>query len=185
MKTEMTREQVMEAKDLIKKYNLKAVEKDGKMMVFTRAKVTAKDVAAIKEHRDEILKKIMEAKEQEKRAHQERQAKIDAIPGLAEIKAALAKAADWNRRFNASFETESGGGWGVGPRPQYDFEAAYKKYPQAHAYLIAEREAYKSNYELAEIGRRALEKVINGQWEEAMDDLKREKDEFVNRHAWD
>lgn len=163
----------MEAKDLIKKYNLQAVEKDGKMMVHTRARVPAKDVAAIKEHREEILKEILDAKEQARKAYEERQAKIKAIPGLAEIKTELAKAADWRRRFNASFETESGGGWGVGPRPQYDFEAAYKKYPQAHAYLIAEREAHKSNYELAEIGQRALEKVINGQWEEAMDELKR------------
>lgn len=181
----MKGEQAMEVKDLIKKYNLQAIEKDGKMMVFTRARVPAKDVEAIKEHRAEILKEILAAKEQEKRSYQERQAKIKAIPGLMEIKDELAKAADWRRRFNASFETESGGGWGVGPRPQYDFEAAYKKYPQAHAYLIAEREAHKSNYELAAIGRRALEKVINGHWDEAMDDLKREKDEFVDRHAWD
>ena len=175
----------MEVKELIKKYNLQAVEKDGKMMVHTRLRVPAEDVAAIKENREEILKEILDAKEQRARVYQERQAKIDAIPGLMEIKTELAKAADWRRRFNASFETESGGGWGVGPRPQYDFEAAYKKYPQAHAYLIAEREAYKSNYELAEIGQRALEKVINGQWKEAMDDLKREKDEFADRHAWD
>lgn len=175
----------MDVKDLIKKYNLQAIEKDGKMMVHTRARVPAKDVAAIKANRDEILKEILDAKEQKKRAYQERQAKINAIPGLSEIKAELEKAADWRRRFNASFEAESGGGWGVGPRPQYDFEAAYKKYPQAHAYLIAEREAYKDNYELAEIGRKALEKVINGQWEEAMEDLKREEYEFVDRHAWD
>ena len=175
----------MEAKDLIKKYNLQAVEKDGKMMVHTRATVPAKDVAAIKEHREEILKEILDAKEQARKAYEERQAKIKAIPGLAEIKTELAKAADWRRRFNASFETEYGGGWGVGPRPQYDFEAAYKKYPQAHAYLIAEKEVYKAKFELAEIGRRALEKVINGQWAEAMDDLKREKDEFADRHAWD
>lgn len=175
----------MKVKELIKKYNLQAVEKDGKMMVHTRLRVPAEDVTTIKECREEILKEILAAKEQRARAYQERQAKIKAIPGLAEIKAELEKAADWRRRFNASFETESGGGWGVGPRPQYDFEAAYKKYPQAHAYLIAEKEAYKSNFELAEIGRKALEKVINGQWEEAMDDLKREKDEFVDRHAWD
>lgn len=175
----------MNVKDLIKKYNLQAIEKDGKMMVHTRARVPAKDVAAIKANRDEILKEILDTKEQKKRAYEERQAKINAIPGLAEIKTELEKAADWRRRFNASFETESGGGWGVGPRPQYDFEAAYKKYPQAHAYLIAEREAYKDNYELAETGQKALEKVINGQWEEAMEDLKREEDEFVDRHAWD
>lgn len=175
----------MDVKDLIKKYNLQAIEKDGKMMVHTRARVPAKDVAAIKENRDEILKEILNAKEQKKRAYEERRAKINAISGLVEIKTELEKAADWRRRFNASFEAESGGGWGVGPRPQYDFEAAYKKYPQAHAYLIAEREAYKDNYELAEIGRKALEKVINGQWEEAMEDIKREEDEFVDRHAWD
>lgn len=175
----------MNVKDLIKKYNLQAVEKDGKMMVHTRARVPAKDVAAIKENRDEILKEILDAKEQARKAYQDRQAKIDAIPGLSEIKTELEKAADWRRRFNASFETEDGGGWGVGPRPNYDFDAAYKKYPQAHAYLIAEREAYKDNYELAEIGRKALEKVINGQWKEAMEDLKREEDEFVDRHAWD
>ena len=177
----------MDVKDLIKNYNLQAVEKDGKMMVHTWATVPAKDVAAIKENRDEILKEILDAKEQRARAYQERQAKIDAIPGLAEIKAELAKAADWDRRFNASFETEDGGGWGVEPRPQYDFGAAYKKYPQALAYLVAETlsEAYKRNFELAEIGQRALEKVINGQWEEAMDDIKREMDEFTDRHAWD
>ena len=179
----------MEVKDLIKKYNLQAVEKDGKMMVHTRDRVPAKDAAVIKANREEILKEILkeilDAKEQARKAYQERQAKIDAIPGLLEIKNDLAKAADWRRRFNASFETEDGGGWGVGPRPNYDFDAAYKKYPQAHAYLIAEKEAYKANYELAEIGQRALEKVINGQWKEAMDDLKREEDEFVDRHAWD
>lgn len=175
----------MNVKDLIKKYNLQAVKKDGKMMVYTRARVAAKDIAAIKANRDEILKEILDAKEQARKAYEERQAKINAIPGLSEIKAELEKAAEWRRRFNASFETEDGGGWGVGPRPNYDFDAAYKKYPQAHAYLIAEREAYKDNYELAEIGRKALEKVINGQWKEAMDDLKREEDEFVDRHAWD
>lgn len=175
----------MDVKDLIKKYNLQAIEKDGKMMVHTRARVPAKDVAAIKANRDEILKEILDAKEQKKRAYEERQAKINAIPGLSEIKAELEKAADWHRRFNASFETEDGGGWGVGPRPNYDFDAAYKRFPQAHAYLIAEREAYKDNYELAETGRKALEKVINGQWEEAMEDIKREEDEFVDRHAWD
>lgn len=123
--------------------------------------------------------------EAQKKRNQERQAKIDAIPGLAEIKVELAKAADWRRRFNASFESEDGAGWGVGPRPDYDFEAAYRKYPQAHAYLVAEREAYDANYELADIGQRALEKVIQGNWKEALDDMEREKEEFVKRHMWD
>lgn len=175
----------MEVKDLIKKYNLQAVKKDGKMMVHTRARVPAKDVAAIKANRNEILKEILDAKEQARKAYEERQAKINAIPGLSEIKAELEKADDWRRRFNASFETEDGGGWGVGPRPNYDFDAAYKKYPQAHAYLIAEQEAYKDNYELAEIGQKALEKVINGQWKEAMEDMEQEQEEFVKRHMWD
>lgn len=101
----------MDVKYLIKKYKLQAIEKDGKMMVHTRARVPAKDVAAIKANRDEILKEILNAKEQARKAYEERQAKI-----------------------NASFETEDGGGWGVGPRPNYDFDAAYKKYPQAHAW---------------------------------------------------
>lgn len=134
----------MEVKDLIKKYNLQAVEKDGKMMVHTRARVPAKDVAAIKEHRDEILKEILDAKEQARKAYEERQAKINAIPGLSEIKAELEKAADWRRRFNASFETEDGGGWGVGPRPEYDFEAAYKKYPQAQRLLDCRKRGIQS-----------------------------------------
>ncbi len=176
---------MMTTDEMIERYNLQAVMHNGKMCVFTRVKLNASEIREIQANRDEILAAIKAKKDAEADRIAKRQAKIDAIPGLKEIKAAREAEATWQARLTASIERGAYGGEEIGPAPKYDFEAAYKKYPQAHAYLMAEHEAYKRNYEMVEVGRKALEKVINGQWEEAMKDLEAGKAANVNAHLWD
>ena len=59
------------------------------------------------------------------------------------------------------------------------------QYPHAAAYLKAEKEAYSANYELAAIGRKALERVKAGDWQGAMEEMEKEKNAFLERHIWD
>ena len=170
--------------DMIQKYHLQAVMHNGQMCVFTRVSLNASEIREIKANKDKILAAIKAKKDAEAKRVATRQAKIDAIPGLKEIKAAREAHALWQARLTASIE-RGASGKGVGPEPKYDFEAAYKKYPQAHAYLVAEHEANKHNYEMAAAGKKALEKVINGQWKEAMKELEDSKAANRNELLWD
>lgn len=82
-------------------------------------------------------------------------------------------------------DTESGCA-GLRAKPEDNINELKQKYPRATAYLIAESEAYKDNYELSAIGKRALERIINGENHEmVLDDMKKEQHEFCNKHIWD
>lgn len=177
----------MTIKELISKYSITpGIGANSGNLIVRSASLAKKDnaVQEIKARKPEILAYFTEKREAEKRAAEAREAKIAAIEGLAEIKAAYADLAKWQREFEASFESDAGG-FGVRPKPQYDIEGMLARYPQAAAYLKAEEEAEKSNYELSAIGRRALEAVINGDWEKAMETMQAEIKAFTDRHLWD
>ena len=142
-------------------------------------------ISEIKERKQEILDYLYGEREKEKRAYQERQNKIDAIEGLKEIESAMIDLGKWHEEFEKSFDDV--GGLGVRPKPEYDFEAMYKKYPVAKAYLTAKEYSEKSNYELAAMGRRALEKIIDNQeeYEKAIEEMRTELREFTSKHLWD
>lgn len=178
----------MTAQELIQKYELTIVIVDGQEMVRCPGRLAAavKKAGAgsqIKAHKAEIIA-ILKAREAEAKAAAEaRKAKIDAIPGLAEIRAAIADQEEWDEEFERCMET--GRSVMSRQRPQYDFAALNARYPQAAAYRKAKALSLKSNYELAAIGRDALEMVINGDWEAALEYIKTENDKFVERHMWD
>ena len=79
----------------------------------------------------------------------ERKRKIAEIAGLEEIQKAIADSNAWREEFEKSFCGEGGGGVGVRPKPNYDFDALYKKYPVAKAYLEAKKYSDKTNLELS------------------------------------
>lgn len=61
-----------------------------------------------------------------------------------------------------------------------------KKYPVADAYLIADKESRRSNYELATIGKKGLERIINGEdYKKVLDDMKKERAAFTESHIWE
>ena len=97
----------------------------------------------------------------------ERRAKVAAIEGLAEIRAATAA---WVNYHSAKTEFERG---------NIDFEdvPAYnpnelsdlrKKYPRAAAYLEAERWIYSQNPVKVRLAAKALEKLLDGEDPEAV-----------------
>lgn len=124
-------------------------------------------------------------REEEKKQAEERERKILEIEGLKEIQDALADLENWKYEFAKSFDYE--GGVGVRPKPQYDFDAMYAKYPAAKAYLDAFELWQKHNYSLSAIGKRALEKIIENKdnYKEAIEEMKNEVREFTDRICWD
>lgn len=139
-----------------------------------------KIVSAKEEIKAILLKKF----DEEQRAAEEREAKINAIPGLKEIQAAKEDLENWHYEFEDSFKDV--GGMGVRPKPQYDFEALYKKYPRAYAFLKAEAYSRAANYAKASAGQKALERIINGEECDAvLAEMEAEWSAYCNEHVWD
>lgn len=184
----------MEIEQLIRKYSLSLginpkTGEEGLMANLNAVKRdNARDEIAVKKQQImDYLKAERAGKEREaaeaKRKAQERQERIAAIEGLKEIQDAIEDLNRWHYEFEKSFDDV--GGLGVRPMPKYDIKAMRTQYPHADAYLRAEDEALKSNYELSAIGRKALEEVIFGDYVQAIATMDAEIKVFVDRHIWD
>lgn len=183
----------MTPNELIKRYRIRLnIEyRDGKLTPTGRLYIP--DASLARENSDwekivsakEEIKAILLLKfEEEQRAAEEREAKINAIPGLKEIQAAKEDLENWHYEFKDSFKDV--GGMGVRPKPQYDFEALYKKYPRAYAYLKAEAYSRAANYAKAAAGKKALERIINGEECDAvLSEMESEWSAYCNEHVWD
>lgn len=174
----------METEKMVKQYDIRLAVAAGetKLMVVNSPKDKGK-IEEIRNRKQEIIEFLRTKEKQEKERYEERIRLISRIEGLSEIENARTALAEWHEAFNASFDDV--GGLGVGPKPEYDFTAALKKYPRAAAYLKAKEYAEKTNHELYSIGKKALEEVIYGDYEKAMTDMESELKDFKERHAWD
>jgi hypothetical protein len=180
----------MTIQEAIRKYGIEPVDygpNKGKVIIRNLPKAAAE--------KDDLMKQVPEikkyfkaekAKEEAERAR--REANVKAIPGLQEILKLRADLERWHEAFNRSFEGEGAcGGLGVGPMPQGDEKALLTKYPQAAAYLKVRAKAEKSNYELAGIGQKALDRFEDdpSKWREIVADMDEEISAEVDRHVWD
>ena len=180
----------MTTKELIQLYDIRdgaAMGKPGALLIARQnAVLRDKMLDEIKTRKPEILAYFAAEREAKSNAKAEREARIKAIDGLAEIQNAIADIAAWRREFNASFEGDDAiGGLGVRECPHYDVDAIMKRYPQAAAYLRAKEYADKENVELSIIGKKALDAVINGEWQNAMEQMDKDIDAFTEKHMWD
>ena len=97
----------------------------------------------------------------------ERKAKVAAIEGLAEIRAAIKNRYAY---FQAKMQFERGE-IEFEAVPAYkpgEVEALEKKYPRAAAYLEAERWIYSADPVKVRLAARALEKILDGEDPEAV-----------------
>lgn len=134
--------------------------------------------------KEEIKTILLREFEAEQLAAEEREAKINAIPGLKEIQAAKTDLENWQYEFEESFKDV--GGMGVRPKPQYDFEELYRKYPRASAYLKAEAYSRAANYAKASAGKKALERIINGEdCDAVLEEMESEWSAYCDEHIWD
>lgn len=170
---------------LIKKYGISLYGEE--KIYVSNVTLLRKDKAeeTIKSKKPEIMAYLKEEEAAEKRAYEERQAKIKAIEGLEEIKSAIKEQVRWREDFNQAMESPDGC-VRMRAKPEDNIDEMKKKYPRAAAYLKAENESLKSNYELAAIGKKALEAIINGEdHEKVMAEMGKAHKEFVDRHFWD
>ena len=110
------------------------------------------------------------------------------IPGLTEARNLIDAWAQYQKAFQTSFEGEGAvGGMTDIPEPPVTVEEHLKQYPAAAAYLRAEAESLKSNYEIASIGKRALERIKANpdDYAAAIAQMDADFSAFSNRHMWD
>lgn len=178
----------MNTQELIQRYRI-ALKIDehgqptGNLIVYRADKAALADIKTAK---PEIVAALLAQRETALRAEQERQKKIAAIPGLREIEAARADLVNWKLEFDASFDGENGGGVGIRPKPKYDMDAMYAKYPRVKAYLEAQDFAESDNDAKAAAGRKALEAIINGEnHEQAIHTMNSKWAAYCESHLWD
>lgn len=186
----------MEPQELVKTYDICLAtsrnpatgrwEPDGRLMIRNTYRVK-KDNALeeIKSRKPEIIEVLTAEENARKAAFEDRQRRIDSIEGLKEIVAAKEAVRKYHRDFDAAMDDEYNDGVNLPSRPVFNFEEAYKKYPKAVAYLKAQGLADSSNYELSAIGRKAVEGILYGDWEEAIETMDAERSANADKHAWD
>lgn len=160
----------------------------GEIMFVLESKKAKKDgvIPFIKEHKQEIIDTIHAQREEHEKEVREYSEKLHSIPGLAEIEKSDEEWAKYNAAWNRTFNSEDAAIMQSKlHKPTSDPEALRKKYPQAAAYLEMEALRNDSNYSYASIGRKALDMVIDGNWEEALRFAETEKKKIIEKHLWD
>lgn len=154
-------------------------------LLFERCQISKEETAAIMAEKSKIIAVLMDdERENAKRRVDERQAKIAAIEGLREIQEAINDQIRWKEKFDASLEES--GGQGDGPIPPHDIPALKETYPRAAAFLLAESWSRSSQWAKSAAGKRALEKIINGDNEYCtIEDMKYEWYSCRDDHGWD
>lgn len=153
-----------------------------KMAVSPRDKA----IKLVKEHPTEVqeIKVALMAEQTEERETAERRRNFrDAIPGLKELEAAKAEQAAYREAFSRAVDS----GDGIYPaKPESDPAALSTQYPMAAAMLRAESYSCAANYRKASAGRKAVERILDGEeWEKAVSDMEAEWNEEANKHMRD
>ena len=145
-----------------------------------------KAVKLVKAHPAEIqeIKAALMAEEAEERETAERRRNFRAaIPGLKELEAAKVEQAAYREAFARAVDSGSG----IYPaKPKSDPEELSAQYPMAAAMLRAESYSRATNYHKAGAGRKAVERILDGEdWEKAISDMEAEWNEATSEHMWD
>lgn len=145
-----------------------------------------KTIKLVKAHPAEMkeIKAALLAEEAEERETAERRRNLrDAIPGLKELEAAKAEQAAYREAFARAVDS----GDGIYPtKPKSDPEELSARYPMAAAMLRAESYSRASNDRKASAGRKAVERILDGEdWEKVIGDMEADWNEEANKHMWD
>ena len=179
----------MTARELINQYKITiSPTDDSKLRInnIPKDKAVVEEIKAKKAEIIETIKADQKARDDERKR---RAANVESIPGLVELKKAIAEWNEWNAAFYASFDgPEAVGGMGVGPKPMDPHDLMAKdEYAPAVAYLEIKKQAMAANYKLGAIGRKALDRIEDNpaDWETIYNDMSKEIAEFTAEHAWD
>lgn len=146
----------------------------------------AKHIEEIKARRQEILDYFAQEQAAAEAARKERQDKIDAIEGLRELETAIDAERRYNAAFNAMMSNEYNDGACPPAQPKASPAELKTKYPRAAAYLKAEAWTLASHYAKYGAGKRAKERIINGEdYAQVIADMEAEWSAHCKEHVWD
>ena len=169
---------------LIKDWNMQIVTIEGEERIQARPRSQQelnKYGEWVKANKNVLIAEI-KAIENEK---VEREAKIQGIEGLEELKAAIAAKEQYEYERQKRWESESLSSILPEP-PKVDVEALKIKHPRAWAYIRTEGWANARHYAKAAAGRVALERIINGDdHDQAIADMEAEWNAYTEQHIWD
>ena len=173
----------MDVESLIKKCDIVERKEDGALLLRNPRQELVPEVKAKKQ---EILAYLRKKEADEKAARDARQEKIDSIEGLKEIERAQMDEERYSRQFNRMMDDEFNDGARPPRRPKANSIELRRRYPRAAAYLKAESWEYASNYAKASAGKKALERIINGEdYSKVLEDMDAEWSAHCARRAWD
>lgn len=131
----------------------------------------------------EIKAALIAEKTEERETAEYRQNLRDAIPGLKELEAAKEEQAAYREAFSRAMDS----GDGIYPaKPKSDPAELSAQYPMAAAMLRAESYSRATNSRKASAGRKAVERILNGEaWEKVISDMEIEWSAATSEHMWD
>lgn len=172
-----------EIRELVVKYDISEV--DGNLKVYMTNPVNKLDSDKIRSGKPEILEYLRNEKAQD----QDREGRINAIEGLSEIRNCRW---DWQKYNSESknimeYMMETGGASKrTAEKPECTVKELMERFPRAAAYLEAESISLKTNFEMSDIGAKALERIIyEDDYKTAIADMKKELDNLKSKHLWD
>ena len=169
--------------EMIAKYGL-AMNLRRELCITNRSKKpTAEDMTWMKANKTAIIAELDARKAAKEAAEAARIAAEYKPAGLEEIKSAIAAEENHRYAFNRAMDR----GDGILPEsPKTDIAALKSQHPEAAMMLRAESMASKSNYEMAAIGRRAVQAIKDHTpAAEAIAKMEAELKELTAAHAWD
>jgi hypothetical protein len=155
----------------------------GDMMAVSPRDKAVKLVKAHPAEVQEIKAALLAEKAEERETTVRRHNFRSAIPGLKELEVAKAEQAAYREAFARAVDSGSG----IYPaKPKSDPAELSTRYPMAAAMLRAESYSRAANYRKASAGRKAVERILDGEdWEKAISDMETEWHEATSEHMWD
>lgn len=173
----------MTIEQLISKYNIfLPANKPG--MIGIGWKPTKADMDEIINKKAEIIAALEAKKAEEQARENAREAKINTISGLKEIEE-LER--EWERYDDAFARMmETGSSRMSVKMPAIQIKDLLEQYPRAAAYRKALEWSYASSLDKACAGKKALERIIEGEdYKAVLEDMEKEWTEAVESHMWD
>lgn len=177
----------MTTKELIDRYGIVPINGTGNIQA-TRGALIRTDNAQdeIRSRKAEILAYFQTRDEDRERAHKTQAAKIAAIDGLRELQAAIEAVRKYNGNFRKMMEDEYNDGIFPPEKPSVNLDDLRARYPRAAAYLRAESWTFASNSAKNSAGRKALNRIIEGEdYAAAIADMEKEFDQYLDEQRWD
>jgi len=148
----------LEIKAMVEKYGI-TDNGDGNMRIANGSEAQ-KNAAAIKGAKSDILAFLAAEKAAKDETHRARQSKINSIAGLSKLQSVIAEHDEYQSKFNRAMETGSSR---MPARPAFSVEEVSAMYPVAASFVLAEAYSFASNYGKNSAGKKALERIINGE----------------------